>query len=102
VFDRDLATRSIKKPDGLNFNTWAGGRIDGIARDEMLTFKQLSGMDDLVVNKRLRDRWHQELPLPRSHAAWRAHGHRRHVGTKGLTAPQIQDFFNSGKVDRVS
>jgi hypothetical protein len=102
AFESKLVARSITKPEALNFNTWAGGQIDQFARDEMLTFRQLSGIDDLIVNKRLyvtdgiKKYRIPDLMLPGERTAIDGT-----IGTKGLTTPQIQDFFNSGKVDRV-
>jgi hypothetical protein len=98
----DLRTGSRINPDGLHFNTWAGGQIDNAARAEMNAFKQLSGIDDLVVNRRLgvsngiKDYRIPDLFLPGERTVIDGT-----IGTKGLTTPQIQDFFNSGKVDRV-
>lgn len=101
-FERDLAAQSIKKPDNLNFTTWAGGRIDNEARGRMNAFQQLSGIGDLIVNKRLyvpdgiKDYRIPDLFVPGERTVIDGT-----IGTKGLTTPQIQDFFNSGKVDRV-
>ena len=98
----DLAAGNITKPGGLNFNTWAGNRIDAVARDEMLTFKQINGIGDLIVNQRLY--------VPGGKKGYRipdlmVPGERTiidgTIGNKSLTTPQIQDFFASGKVDRV-
>lgn len=102
AFEQKLAAHSIEKPANLNFTTWAGGQIDNAARAEMNAFKQLTGMDDLIVNQRLyvpdgiKGYRVPDLMVP---------GERTiidgTIGTKGLTTPQIQDFFASGKVDRV-
>jgi len=90
------------QPSKLNFSTWAGAQIDAAARAEMNAFKQISGMDDLIVNKRLY--------VPEGIKSYRipdimVPGERTvidgTIGTKGLTTPQIQDFFASGKIDRV-
>jgi hypothetical protein len=102
AFKRDLDAGAISKPNNLRFETWAGNRIDSLARDEMLTFKQINNFNNLLVNRRLdsnggiKDYRIPDLFLPGERTVIDGT-----IGTKGLTTPQIQDFFNSGKVDRV-
>jgi hypothetical protein len=102
AFKRDLDAGAISAPNGLNFNTWAGNRIDDFARMDMKAWKIAEGMDDLRVNQRLssnagiKDYRVPDLFLPGERTVIDGT-----IGIKGLTTPQIQDFFNSGKVDRV-
>jgi hypothetical protein len=102
AFDLDYKTGAAVPPKGLNFQTWKGGEIDRIARGRMEAFQQLNGIDDLMVNKRLYTLGGEkqyripDLMLPNERTVIDGT-----IGAKSLSTPQIQDFFVSGKVDRV-
>jgi len=102
AFQRDLDAGSIVQPAGLNFNTWKGGRIDAQARADMNAFKQVNGMDDLIVNKRLytpdgiKDYRIPDLLVTSERTAIDGT-----IGLKTANTPQIKDILSTGKVDRV-
>jgi hypothetical protein len=102
AFQRKLSSGDIAKPDRLNFNTWAGNRIDNAATIDMKAFREMSGLDELRVNQRLNtvdgiaDYRKPDLFIPSERTVIDGT-----IGTKDLSTAQIQDFFNSGKVDRV-